>query len=94
MSEQTWFEMIEINFTGVWHTAKAAIPHFIEGGRGGSIVVTNSSAGLRVFRNIGHYVAAKHGLVGLTRTLALELAPHDQGELAASNISQHRHHPQ
>jgi (+)-trans-carveol dehydrogenase len=76
MSEQTWTEMIDINLSGVWHTAKVAIPHLIKGGRGGSIVITSSSAGLRVFSNIGHYAAAKHGLVGLMRTLALELAPH------------------
>jgi len=44
--------------------------------RGGSIVITSSDAGLKGFPNLAHYVSAKHGVVGLMRTLALELAPH------------------
>jgi NAD(P)-dependent dehydrogenase (short-subunit alcohol dehydrogenase family) len=54
---------------------KAAIPHLRAGGRGGSIILTSSTAGLMGFENFAHYVAAKHGVVGLMRTLALELAP-------------------
>ena len=76
LSDQTWQDMIDTNLTGVWHTAKAAIPHLIAGGRGGSITLTSSDAGLFAMENIGHYVSAKHGVVGLMRTLALELAPH------------------
>ncbi len=68
--------MIDINLTGVWHTAKAAIPHLIEGNRGGSIILTSSAAGSRAYQNIAHYVSAKHGVVGLMRTLALEFAPY------------------
>jgi (+)-trans-carveol dehydrogenase len=75
LPEQTWQDMIGTNLTGVWHTAKAAIPHLRAGGRGGSIILTSSNAGLMAMENIGHYVAAKHGIVGLMRTLALELAP-------------------
>ena len=67
--------MIDINLTGVWHTAKAGIPHLIAGGRGGSIVLTSSVGGLKGIAH-GHYVAAKHGVVGLMRTLALEMAHH------------------
>ena len=74
LPEQTWQDMIDINLTGVWHAAKAAIPHLKAGGRGGSIIITSSAAGLMAMENIGHYVTAKHGLVGLMRTLALELA--------------------
>jgi (+)-trans-carveol dehydrogenase len=76
LAEQTWQDMIDTNLTGVWHTTKAAIPHLIAGGRGGAIVITSSAAGLMGLQNMGHYVSAKHGLVGLMRTLALELAPH------------------
>jgi (+)-trans-carveol dehydrogenase len=76
LDEATWHDMIDVNLTGVWHAAKAAIPHLIAGGRGGSIVLTSSTAGLAALRNMAHYVAAKHGVVGLMRTLALELAPH------------------
>lgn len=76
LSEETWRTMIDTNLTSVWHTAKAAAPHLIEGGRGGSIVLTSSIAGLQGMPSIGHYVSAKHGLVGLMRTLALELGEH------------------
>jgi SDR family mycofactocin-dependent oxidoreductase len=75
-TEQSWADMIDINLTGVWHTVKAAVPQMIEAGNGGSIVLTSSAAGLMAYPGVGHYVAAKHGVVGLMRTLALELAPH------------------
>ena len=75
LSELMWKEMIDVNLTGVWHTAKAAAPHLIAAG-GGSIVMTSSTAGLKGFQNFAHYVAAKHGVVGLMRTFALELGPH------------------
>jgi (+)-trans-carveol dehydrogenase len=75
LGEEQWREMIDINLTGVWHTAKAATPHIRAGGHGGSIVLTSSAAGLHAIPQIAHYVAAKHGVVGLMRTLALELAP-------------------
>jgi SDR family mycofactocin-dependent oxidoreductase len=76
MDDSTWQTMLDINLTGVWHAAKAAIPHLIEGGNGGSIILTSSAAGLQAYENIAHYVSAKHGVVGLMRTLALELAPY------------------
>ena len=69
-------DMIDINLTGVWRSCVAAIPHIKAGGRGGSIILTSSAAGLMALGNLAHYVAAKHGVVGLMRTLALELAPH------------------
>lgn len=75
MAEQPWQDVIDTNLTGVWHAAKAAIPHLRAGGHGGSIILTSSDAGLMAMENIGHYVAAKHGVIGLMRTLALELAP-------------------
>ena len=74
LSEDTWGQMIDINLSGVWRTAKAAIPHLIAGGRGGSIVLTSSVAGLRSYNGVSHYVSAKHGVVGLMKTLAQELA--------------------
>ena len=82
LPEQTWRDMIDVNLTGEWHAAKAAIPHLRAGGRGGfgvtrggSMILTSSELGLRAMPNTGHYTAAKHGVVGLMRTLALELAP-------------------
>ncbi|MDT4934873.1 MAG: hypothetical protein QOK11_2765 [Pseudonocardiales bacterium] len=76
LSEETWGDMIDINLSGVWRTCKVAIPHLIAGGRGGSIVLTSSVAGLRSYNGVSHYVSAKHGVVGLMKTLAQELAPH------------------
>jgi SDR family mycofactocin-dependent oxidoreductase len=76
LTEEQWGQMIDINLSGVWRTCKAAIPHLIEGGRGGSIIITSSGAGLKGNPNLAHYVSSKHGVVGLMRTLALELAPH------------------
>ena len=75
LPEQAWQDMIDTNLTGTWHAAKAAIPHLRAGGRGGSIILTSSTAGLQAWQNMAHYTAAKHGVVGVMRTLALELAP-------------------
>jgi (+)-trans-carveol dehydrogenase len=75
LAEQTWQDVIDTDLTGEWHAAKAAIPHLRAGGPGGSIILTSSDAGLKASQNLAHYVAAKHGVIGLMRTLALELAP-------------------
>ena len=75
LTDEEWGDMLDINLTGVWHTAKAAIPHLRAGGNGGSIILTSSTAGLMGMENLAHYIAAKHGVVGLMRALALELAP-------------------
>jgi (+)-trans-carveol dehydrogenase len=76
LSALQWETMIGINLTGVWHTVKAAVPRMIAADSGGSIILTSSAAGLRGFPNLAHYSSAKHGLVGLMQTLALELAPY------------------
>lgn len=75
ITEPAWQEMIDINLTGTWHTIKAAVPHLLTGG-GGSIILTSSAAGLQGPKNLAHYVAAKHGVVGLMRGFANELASH------------------
>jgi SDR family mycofactocin-dependent oxidoreductase len=71
VTDDSWREMIDINLTGVWNTCKVALPHLIEGG-GGAIVLTSSTAGLKGTPNTIHYTAAKHGVVGIMRTLANE----------------------
>lgn len=76
LSEETWQEMIDVNLTGVWKTCKAAIPAMLEQGNGGSIVLTSSTAGLVAYGNLAHYTSAKHGVTGLMRVLAVELAQH------------------
>ena len=74
LAEQTWRDVVDVDLTGAWHAAKAAIPHLRAGGRGGSIILTSSDLGLKAAANQAHYVAANHGVIGLMRTLALELA--------------------
>jgi SDR family mycofactocin-dependent oxidoreductase len=74
--ETEWDNVLDINLKGVWHTAKAAAPHMIAAGNGGSIALTSSTAGLKGTQNVSAYTASKHAVVGLMRTLALELGPH------------------
>lgn len=76
MSEDLWQEMIDVNLSGVWKSVKAAVPHMLAGGRGGSIILTSSVAGSKAYPHTGHYVAAKHGVVGLMRSFAVELGHH------------------
>jgi SDR family mycofactocin-dependent oxidoreductase len=71
--EDVWQDMIDINLSGVWHTVKAGVPHILSGGRGGSIVLTSSVGGRKAYPNTGHYIAAKHGVIGLMRAFAVEL---------------------
>jgi len=75
LTDDQWNHVVDINLTGVWKTAKAAAPHLIERG-GGAMIFVSSIGGLRGMMNVAHYVAAKHGIVGLMRTMANELATH------------------
>jgi (+)-trans-carveol dehydrogenase len=75
-SEEDWTDMIDVNLGGVWKTVKAGVPHILSGGQGGSIILTSSVGGLKAYPHTGHYVAAKHGVVGLMRTFAVELGQH------------------
>lgn len=84
-SETDWTAMIDINLGGVWKTVKAGVPHILAGGNGGSIILTSSVGGLKAYPHTGHYVAAKHGVVGLMRTFAVELG--------AQNIRVNSVHP-
>ncbi|RFU20124.1 mycofactocin-coupled SDR family oxidoreductase [Geodermatophilus marinus] len=75
LTDEMWDDMIGINLTGVFRTVRAAVPHLRAHGEGGAIVLTSSTAGIKGLANLAHYVAAKHGVVGLVKTLANELAP-------------------
>ncbi|KXX57415.1 MULTISPECIES: mycofactocin-coupled SDR family oxidoreductase [Rhodococcus] len=72
LTEEQFDDLLDVNLKGAWHTAKAAIPH-LRGNKGGSIILTSSASGISGAGNIGHYSASKHGMVGLTKSLALEL---------------------
>jgi SDR family mycofactocin-dependent oxidoreductase len=75
LDDDRWQEMIDINLTGVWNTVKVSLPHLIAGG-GGSMVLTSSVLGLKGQANSVHYNAAKHGIVGIMRSIANEFAQH------------------
>lgn len=75
VAPDSWAETVEVNLTGVFHTVKAGARTMVEQDEGGAIVMTSSTAGLKGFYGAPAYNAAKHGVVGLMRSLALELAP-------------------
>jgi SDR family mycofactocin-dependent oxidoreductase len=77
---QLWQDIVSVNLTGGFHVVNAAVPHLIAGGRGGVIVFTGSTAGVRPVANPGvgalAYTASKWGLVGVCKQLAATLAEH------------------
>jgi SDR family mycofactocin-dependent oxidoreductase len=72
LTDEQWDEMSYVNLRGVWQSCKQVIPHMLEQGSG-SMVLISSMAGMAGMRNFAHYVATKHGVVGLMRALAVEL---------------------
>jgi SDR family mycofactocin-dependent oxidoreductase len=76
MSDQMYHDMIDVQLHGNYNLCKVTVPQLIEQGAGGSVILISSTAGMRGFPNQIHYNVAKHGVVGLMRSLANELAPH------------------
>lgn len=77
ITEEQWQDVLDTNLTGVWKTIKATVPTLIAQGRGGSIIITSSVAGLKGLPFLAHYASSKHGVVGLAKVLANELGEHD-----------------
>jgi len=75
LTEEAWAVVLEVDLGGVWRCAKAVLPDMVAR-RSGVIVNVASTAGLVAFPHFANYVAAKHGVVGLTRALALDYAGH------------------
>lgn len=76
LMEEEWDAMLDINLKGAWLVARRVIPHMIRQKSG--VILNNSSiAGLRGMNRLSHYAASKWGLVGLTKSWAIELAPHN-----------------
>ena len=74
MTEDEWDAMLDINLKGPFLVTRAVAPHLKAAGRG--VIINNSSVmGLRGGNRLSHYVASKHGLTGLTKAWAIELAP-------------------
>lgn len=91
IADYVWRDTLDRVLTGVWNTCRAALPHMSDGG---SITVVGSAAGLRGFAHLAHHAAAEHGVVGMVRSMAHELARrsirvnsvHPAGGLAAAAI--------
>jgi NAD(P)-dependent dehydrogenase (short-subunit alcohol dehydrogenase family) len=75
LDETAWNVVVDIDLSGPWRCAKAVLPDLVAK-RGGAVVNVASTAGLVAFPHFANYVAAKHGLIGLTRALALDYAPY------------------
>lgn len=76
LSEDAWDTVVDTNLKGTWNTVRATVPHLIDAGRGGSIVLISSAAGIRGHVAYAHYAASKHGVVGLMKSLSNELGTH------------------
>ncbi|MEE6179837.1 mycofactocin-coupled SDR family oxidoreductase [Mycobacterium sp. 050134] len=77
ISPEAFRDTIDTNVTGTWNTVMACAPHVIEGGRGGSIILTGSAAGVRMEPFMVHYTASKHAVTGMARAFAAELGRHN-----------------
>jgi SDR family mycofactocin-dependent oxidoreductase len=73
VTPQEFATIIDVNLTGTWNTIMATAPHLVRNG-GGSIILTSSVAGLKALPFLTAYVASKHGVTGLARAFAHELA--------------------
>lgn len=76
LPEKEWLHTIDVNLTGTFLCAKYAAREMLRSERGGRIINISSRAGKVGMKNVAHYSASKFGVIGLTQSLALELAPH------------------
>lgn len=77
MTEEQWDWKLDVDLKGVWLCTKHAARHMIDGGQGGKIINTSSVGGLTGDPGLAHHTAAKHGVIGFTKTAAIELAEHN-----------------
>ncbi|BBX03765.1 3-ketoacyl-ACP reductase [Mycolicibacterium moriokaense] len=76
VSPQDFQDTIDINVVGTWNTVMAGAKHIVAGGRGGSIILISSAAGLTMEPFMIAYTASKHAVTGLARSFAAELGKH------------------
>src|ERR1700742_5106242 len=76
ITPQAFRDTIDVNVTGTWNTVMAGAQHIIDGGRGGSIILIGSAAGIKLQPFMIHYTASKHAVTGMARAFAAELGKH------------------
>ena len=77
ITSQAFRDTIDTNVIGTWNTVMAGTPHIINGGRGGSIILIGSAAGVKMQAFMVHYTASKHAITGMARAFAAELGRHN-----------------
>lgn len=77
ITAEAFRDTIETNVTGTWNTVMAGAQHIVDGGRGGSIILIGSAAGINMQSFMIHYTASKHAVVGMARAFAAELGRHN-----------------
>jgi SDR family mycofactocin-dependent oxidoreductase len=77
ITPESFHDIIDVNVTGTWNTVMAGAQHVIDGGRGGSIILISSYAGMKVQPYMVHYTASKHAVTGMARAFAAELGKHE-----------------
>ena len=76
ITSEDFRDVMDINVTGVWNTVMAGAQRIIDGGRGGSIILISSAAGVKMQPFMVHYTASKHAVTGMARAFAAELGRH------------------
>jgi SDR family mycofactocin-dependent oxidoreductase len=76
ITPESFREVMDVNVTGTWNTVMAGAQKIIDGGRGGSIILTSSTAGIKMLPFMVHYTTSKHALTGMARAFAAELGKH------------------
>lgn len=76
ITAEAFRDTIDTNVIGTWNTVMAGVPHLIAGGRGGSVILIGSAAGVKMQAFMVHYTASKHAVTGMARAFAAELGRH------------------
>ena len=86
ITPEAFRDVIDVNVTGTWNTVMAGPPKIIEGGRGGSIILIRSAAGIKIQPFMVHYTASKHAVTGMARAFAAELGKTRSGSTACTPV--------
>lgn len=76
ITPESWRDVIDVNVTGTWNAVMAGARHIVDGGRGGSVILISSAAGLKMQPFMIHYTTSKHAVTGMARAFAAELGKH------------------